>query len=288
MMATTEPSGSRGETETALWRTLPNPVEVDPGRFRSETHMFSQGLLIREGVFRVDGGEIMAHTIAVVERSHPGRRVVALNTVFAREGRHENPTDYEMTDLYTGRNFGFVSVLASQPGRGPVAHSQLTLSADLEGPAHQGIGAPDVDFTGAVADMDELLLSPIAVAGGRPLGDPDPGEPRAQVRLPVPAELADATEVRMYLSFALDHIAIAPALRPHAGIGYRTKRQFYTAPMALQLRFFGEPAPGSDLVLDMVSPVMRAGLGTAVVYGFDGEGSLVLSCGMDIVARVAD
>jgi len=286
MTTTTEPAAD-GE-ERALWHTLPVPEEIEPGHYRSDGHMFSEGLLIREGVFRVDGGEIMAHTIRIIERSHPGRRVVALNTVFAREGRHENPTDYEMTDLYAGRNFGFVSVLASQPGRGPVAHSQATVSGVLEGPAHQGIAAPEVDFTGAVADMSELLLAPLAVAGGRPLGDPEPGEPRAQVRLLVPPGLADATEVRMYLSFALDHIAIAPALRPHAGIGYRTKKQFYTAPMALQLRFFGEPAPGSELVIDMVSPVMRSGLGTAVAYAFDADGELVLSCGMDIVARVAD
>jgi len=280
--------GDQGAEEAALWRTLPVPEEVGPGRYRSEGHMFSEGLLIREGVFRVDGGEIMAHTISVVERSHPGRRVVALNTVFAREGRHEHATEYELTEIYGGRNFGFVGVLATQPGRGHVAHSQVTLSGPLEGPEHQGVAAPEVDFSDGVADMDELLLEPITVAGGRRLGDPAPGEPRAQVRLPVPSDLADATEVRQYLAFAFDHIAIAPALRPHAGIGYRTKKQFYTAPMGLQLRYFAEPAPGSELVLDMVSPVMRGGLGTAQALAFDADGRLVVSCGMDIVARVAD
>jgi acyl-CoA thioesterase-2 len=274
--------------EAALWRTLPEPEEVAPGHFRSEGHMFSEGLLIREGVFRVDGGEVMAHTIAAAEQSQPGRRVVALNTVFAREGRHENPTDYEVSPLYVGRNFAFYSVLASQPGRGPVAHSQVTLAGDLEGPEHQGAPAPDVDFSDGVEDMAELLLVPAVVAGGRPLGDPAPGEPRAQVRLPIPPDLSGPTEVRQYLAFAFDHIAIAPALRPHAGIGYRTKKQFYTAPMGLQLRYFGQPDPGSELVLDMVSPVMRGGLGTALALAFDAAGSLVVSCAMDIVARVAD
>jgi len=277
-----------GAEEVALWRTLPVPEEMAPGRYRSEGHMFSEGLLIREGVFRVDGGEIMAHSISAVERSHPGRRVVALNTVFAREGRHEHATEYELTEIYRGRNFGFVGVLATQPGRGHVAHSQVTLAGALDGPEHQGIDAPEVDFADGVPDMAELLLEPITVAGGRRLGDPAPGAPRAQVRLPIPADLAAGTEVRQYLAFAFDHIAIAPALRPHAGIGYRTKKQFYTAPMGLQLRYFAEPPPGSPLVLEMVSPVMRGGLGTAQAYAFDADGRLVVSCGVDIVARVAD
>lgn len=278
-------AGAQGET---LWSTLPALEQVEAKVWQTTGHMWSEGLLIREGTFRIDGGELMAHAIQLVEDQYPGRRCVGLNTLFAREGRHEHATVYELGEVHRGRNFAFATLLARQPERGPIAHFQAIVAGPLVGPSHQGARAPEVDWSDAAQDLGELFISPVEVAGGRKLGDPEPGEPEARARVTVPDSLADPTEVRMYLSFVLDHTVIAPALRPHAGIGYRTKKQFYTAPMALSLRFWRDIEPGETIVFDMTGPVMAGGLGITHSHGFDATGAVVLSCTMDVVAREAD
>lgn len=268
-----------------VWESLPTLTPIAEGMWECREHMFYEGLLIREGVYRIDGGEVMAHAIWLAEHVCPGRSVSALNTVFPREGRHEVPTRYEVDVLHAGRSFAFVNVRATQPDRGVIGHAQLVVTAELAGPTHQGAFVPDIDWAASVVDPLDMLVEPAHVVGAHRTGDPEPGDPLVRLRLPIPDDMTDATQRRMYVTQATDHLGMAPALRPHSGIGFRTKRSFYTAPIAHSVRFWRDIPIGAELRFDLSSPVMVEGLGVASGHCFDANGVLVASCSMDVVAR---
>jgi acyl-CoA thioesterase-2 len=268
---------------------MPVVHQTGPHQWRTDEHITGEGLIINptEGLYRVDGGETVAHSMWMAEAEHPGRRCLSVSSLFTREGRHDGPTDYEVTPLHSGRNFASVSVRASQPARGIIADTQLVLVGELVGPSHQAAQPPDVDWSHGIDDLADLVSPPVRVIGRKGIGDPQAGEPELRLVLPIPTGLTDALDRRMYIAYATDHLLIAAALSPHAGIGYRTKHEFYTAVLAHSLRFWRDVEPGTELRFDIISPVMADSAGIAIGHAFDAGGGLVATCIQDVVARPA-
>jgi len=182
-----------GRAEVAGRPVIPELVEVEEGRFRSEDHLFYPGLVSdpTQGRYRVDGGELVAHAMAVAERSYPGRRTLAARTIFAREGRHDLPTDYTIDALHAGRSMAFVTVRASQPERGILCESQITLVGAIEGPSHQAAPPPDVDWDTTTPAQRDIAEPPVGLVGAVDLGDPRAAAPVLRAVLPMPRTLPD-------------------------------------------------------------------------------------------------
>jgi hypothetical protein len=179
----------------------------------------------------------------------------------------------------------FVGISARQGDR-VVGHSQVMAVAAVSGFSQQGEVMAGVEWSSATddADMIDMIDPPIAVVGGVPIGDPVVGEPEVHLVLLFPAELHSEQHRRMYLLYALDHVMMAPALRPFEGVGYRTKRDFFTAVTAQSVRFWQDPLP-DQLRCSITSPVVAEGVGITVAHGFDGSGRLVATCTQDLFAR---
>jgi acyl-CoA thioesterase len=266
---------------------LPAVHRTGDHTWRTDDHMFGEGLLINpnEKLYRIDGGETVVHSMWIAEEENSGRRCLAATTLFTREGRLVGPTDYEVAQLHGGRSFAFVNITASQPERGTIAHTQLVLVGDLSGPSHQGEHVPDVDWADATDDLSDLVSPPVRVVGGGAIGDPTAGDPQLRLILPIPSDITSALERRMYVAYATDHLLIGAALRPHSGIGYRTKGAFYTAVLGHSLRFWGDIPAGRELRLDIISPVMADSAGVAIGHGYGEDGTLLFTCVQDVVAR---
>ena len=255
--------------------------------WRADRHMLFEARAAVAGHGRLDGGELSGHSLRIAEEA-TGYRCLAVSSVFPREGRVDVPVDYSLELLHTGRTMAFANVDARQGDR-VVGFSQLMLAGATDGPSQLGAPVPAVDWSGATddADMIDMIDPAVAVVGGIPLGDPGAGAPEVHVVLRVPPELGRGQEQRMYLVYALDHVMMAPALRPFDGIGYRTKRAFFTAVTAQSVRFWAGGLPAGELRLSIVSPVVTNGIGITVAHGYDPDGELVLTCTQDLFARAA-
>jgi acyl-CoA thioesterase len=276
-----------GRAEVGGRPVIPEIVEIEPMLFRSDDHLFYQGLVSdpTQGLYRVDGGELVAHAMAVSERTHPGRRTLAVRTVFLREGRHDLPTDYVVEPLRSGRTMAFARVQASQPERGVIAESQVTLVGEIEGPSHQAAPPPDVDWTTTTPGQVDIADPPVGIVGDVDLGDPSAGEPVLRAVLPMPRNLPDPLARAMYVAWQGAHFPTGPVLAPHAGIGFRTKASWYTAVTVEDLRFWRPLGPQDDLRFDIVSPVMAEGVGQVTSQGYGPDGTLLVSCNLDMTVR---
>jgi acyl-CoA thioesterase len=276
-----------GRAEVGGRPVIPEVVEVEPTRFRSEDHLFYEGLVSdpTQGRYRVDGGELVAHAMAVAERTNPGRRTLAVRTVFLREGRHDLPTEYVIEPLRSGRTMAFARVQASQPERGVIAESQLTLAGDIEGPSHQAASAPDVNWTKTTPGQVDIADPPVGIVGGADLGDPGAAEPVLRAVLPMPRTLADPLARAMYVAWQGAHFPTGAVLAPHAGIGFKTKATWYTAVTVEDLRFWRALGPEDDLRFDILSPVMAEGAGQVTSHGYGPDGTLLVTCNLDMTVR---
>ena len=276
-----------GRAEVGGRPVIPDVVEVGENRFRSDDHLFYEGLVSdpTQGRYRVDAGELVAHAMAVAERTHPGRRTLAVRTVFLREGRHDLPTEYVVEPLRSGRTMAFVRVQATQPERGVIAESELTLAGAIEGPSHQAAPPPDVDWSRTTPGQVDIADPPVGIVGGFELGDPCAAEPVLRAVLPMPRHLPDPLARAMYVAWQGADFPTGAVLAPHAGIGFKTKAVWYTAVTVEDLRFWRTLGPDDDLRFDIVSPVMADGAALVTSQGYGPDGTLLVTCNLDMTVR---
>jgi acyl-CoA thioesterase len=204
-----------------------------------------------------------------------------VRTVFLREGRHELPTEYVIAPLRAGRTMAFARVQASQSERGVIAESQLTLVGNLEGPSHQAAPPPDVDWTKTTPGQVDIADPPVGI-----VGEVDPFDPSAKDPvLRMPRNLADPLARAMYVAWQGAHFPTGPVLAPHAGIGFKTKSIWYTAVTVEDLRFWRPLGSSDDLRFDIVSPVMAEGAGQVTSQGYGPDGTLLVTCNLDMTVR---
>lgn len=276
-----------GRAEVGGRPVIPEIEQIGEGRFRSEDHLFYKGLVSdpTQGRYRVDGGELVAHAILAAERTHPGRRTLGVRAVFLREGRHDLPTEYEVDATRAGRSMAFVTVRSYQPERGLIAEAQLTLVSDLGGPSHQASAVPDVDWANTTPSQVDIADPPVGIVGGGNLGDAGAADPVIRAVLPMPRTLATPQERAMYVAWQGAHFPTGAVLAPHAGIGFGTKATWYTAVLVEDLRFWRPLGPEDDLRFDIVSPVMADGAALVTSHGYGPDGTLLVTCNLDMVVR---
>ena len=191
----------------------------------------------------VEGSQLLAEAIVAVSREAPGRRAVAASMTFPRAADATSPYSIDLEAVSVGRTFACFGVRAVQGDRvcgiGTVlldvtAGSVIAHSERIDvGPGPEGAVPFDMGVTGR-----DLRIVDAAYTG-----DPDaptgPPELDAWVRFDsVPDD--PAIHAALLAQFT-GHMAIAAALRPHAGIGQdQAHVTLSTAINAISLSLHGE------------------------------------------------
>ncbi len=89
------------------------------------------------------GGQLLGQCVRAAAVGVPDKSVKSLHTVFAREGRTDEPIRYRLHRHHAGRSFATGSLVAEQ-SRGVMATASVSLHAEEEGPHRQTLAAPAV------------------------------------------------------------------------------------------------------------------------------------------------
>jgi Thioesterase-like superfamily len=133
---------------------------------------------------RLFGGQLLAQFIRAASAVCPDKAVKSLHAVFAKEGRADDPVQYQVTRQHEGRSFATLTITARQP-RGVLATSSVSMHVAEDGPAHQSTEAilPLLDEK----HRAELDLIPWETRCADDLNASSAGPPRLEVWMRTPA-----------------------------------------------------------------------------------------------------
>jgi acyl-CoA thioesterase-2 len=132
-----------------------------------------EGHNLRLPYSRVFGGQLLGQFVQAATAGIPDKSIKSLHTVFAREGRTDEPIRYRVHRHHAGRSFATLSLVAEQTA-GVVATASVSLHAEEQGPQRQSVAAPPdllsaehkVEWdllpweTRASVDLDDLGAAP--------------------------------------------------------------------------------------------------------------------------------
>jgi acyl-CoA thioesterase-2 len=167
---------------------------------------------------RIFGGQLLAQSIALATASAEGKTVKSVSCLFPREGKLDEPFEFDVEETQTGRAFALRRVTAAH-GDKVFFVAQVSLHVTEEGLDHQDDTPPtDAPESCPQADLG-MIPWECRVVGGVDLAD----------RAAAPAEYAFWTRVdrdlgpdpmvnQGLLAYATDLTVIGTALRPHEGV----------------------------------------------------------------------
>jgi acyl-CoA thioesterase-2 len=165
---------------------------------------------------RLFGGQILAQLIRAACVSCPDKILKSLHTVFAREGRADEPVRYEVTRHRQGRSFATLMITARQ-SRGVLATDSICMHIAESGPELQDT-QPAPRVLGEEHRV-ELDLIPWETRSTDDLDATAVGPPTFQVWTRTPA--VDADLAPALTAYATDLTLIGTALRPLDGFNQR-------------------------------------------------------------------
>lgn len=233
------------------------------------------------------GGELIAQAMVAAERTHPGKRVRTVHTLFTRAVRLDRPSEIRLDRMHSGRNLASATVSVVQEER-ICARSMVLLDVPEPDLVRHGHPMPVVMPPDPAKARPHPLGGPeTIVVGDVDLDDPDlAGPPTLQLWVRFRGAPADPAVTRQLLAFASDGWLIATAMRPHRGIGQSmSHRDFSTSVVSHSLSFTDDFRPDQWLLLDHESVHTGNGraLGRAQVYTVDGQ--LVAGFSQDALLR---
>jgi acyl-CoA thioesterase II len=233
---------------------------------------------------RLFGGQLLAQFIRAASVVCPDKAVKSLHAVFAKEGRADDPVQYQVTRQNEGRSFATLTITARQP-RGVLATGSVSMHIAEDGPARQSTEAVP-----ALLDEKhhaELDLIPWETRCADDLNAPSAGPPRLEVWMRTPA--VDAEFAPALTAYATDLTLIGTALRPLEGLNHRGNGTAFTSAVTSHTIWFHRPFRTDRwLLLRQHSPVLAHGrcFGRGDVLTEDG--SLVASYGQEALLRFRD
>jgi acyl-CoA thioesterase-2 len=231
---------------------------------------------------RVFGGQLLAQFIRAASLTCPGKAVKSLHTVFPREGRADEPIDYEVIRHYEGRSFATLSITATQ-STGPIGTGSVSMHVAEDGPMLQTI-----DPVGPVPGPEHevaLDIIPWETRARTNLDATTTGPPEFELWTrtpPVDPELAPALA-----AYATDLTLIGTALRPLDGLSQRGNGSQFTSAVTTHTIWFHRSFTTDQwLLLRQHSPVLAHGrsFGRGDVLTHDGV--LVASYGQEALLRI--
>jgi acyl-CoA thioesterase-2 len=255
---------------------IPPPLRPEPvgeGRY-AVTNTGDAGQ--RDVVF---GGQFLAQAVVVATLRHPGKTVRSIQSIFARPGRIDAPTELAVESIHDGRTFASDTVTAWQGDRG-CARFLVLLDVDEPDVIRHGVPRPDVTEPAETPLTDQGMLvypgSELRIVDGLDLWSVDaptgPAETFLWVKAPA---LPDEPSVHQaVLAWATDGFLITTALRPHAGVGQDDAHRGLSTGVVGHTIVFHEPFRADAwLLLAHHSPYAGRGrtFGTGDVFTDDGR-----------------
>lgn len=208
------------EKRFPLWGDADDLVEVldvqpaGAGRYRSSARSDWRRPV-------VEGSQLLAQAIVAASREAPGRRAVAASMTFPRPADAGSPYELEVDAAAVGRTFSTFGVRAVQGGRvcglGTVLLDATAASVIRHAEPVGDVAGP---YDSAPFDMG-VTGRDLRVVDAAYTGDPEApvGPPVIDAWLRFRAVPDDQAIHAALLAQFTGHMAIAAALRPHAGIG---------------------------------------------------------------------
>ena len=211
-----------------LWSDLLACLNVSPAD--EDEQSANSGIRVFEGrnqrleYHRLFGGQILGQFIRVASLTCPDKSVKSLHTVFAREGRAEEPVRYEATLHHEGRSFATLTLNARQSSK-VLATTAVCMHAPEGGPDRQTVA----DIPGVLGAHHRIALGlvPWETRSADDLDDTASGPPQFEMWMrtpPVDPELAPALT-----AYATDLTLIGTALRPMDGFNQQGNGTAFTS-----------------------------------------------------------
>ncbi|HEY3671804.1 MAG TPA: acyl-CoA thioesterase domain-containing protein [Acidimicrobiia bacterium] len=260
--------------------TIPPPLRPEPTSDERYAITNTGNADQRDVVF---GGQFLAQAIVTATLRHPGKTVRSIQSVFARPGRIDAPTELAVESIHDGRTFASDTVTAWQGDR-LCARFLVLLDVDEPDVIRHGIPMPAVTAPVDTPLADEGLLvypgTELRIVDGVDLWSVDaptgPAETFLWAKAPaLPDEPGQDQGVHQaVLAWATDGFLIATALRPHEGVGQHDAHRGLSTGVVGHTIVFHEPFRADEwLLLAHQSPYAGRGrtFGTADVFTADGR-----------------
>lgn len=232
---------------------------------------------------RLFGGQLLGQFIQAGRLVCPDKAVKSVHTVFAREGRADDPVSYEAIRRHEGRSFAAVTVIARQPSRGVLATSSICMHAVEDGPDRQDVAAvPPVLGQEHRLALDLIPWETRAVVD---LNATTPGPPDFEFWMRTPE--VDPELAPPLAAYATDLALIGTALRPMEGLGQRGNGTQFTSAVTSHTLWFHRPFRTDDwLLLRQHSPLLAHGRSFGRGDVLTADGTLVASFGQEALLRI--
>ncbi|OBB06300.1 acyl-CoA thioesterase II [Mycobacteriaceae bacterium 1482268.1] len=205
---------------------------------------------------RLFGGQLLGQLIQSAHLMCPDKAVKSLHTVFAREGRADEPVSYEAVVHHEGRSFATLTVTGRQPSRGVLATSSICMHVTEEGPEHQDVA--DVPPVLGAENRLALDLIPWETRAVDDLNATTTGPPEFEFWMRTPE--VDPALGPALAAYATDLTLIGTALRPMAGLGQRGNGTQFTSAVTTHTLWFHRPFSTDEwLLLRQHSPLLAHG-----------------------------
>lgn len=270
-----------------LWTDLLECLELAPARSdgpgeATEVAAF-EGRNQQLDYHRVFGGQLLGQLIQTARLLCPDKAVKSLHTVFAREGRADEPVTFEAIRHHDGRSFATLTVTGRQ-GTRVLATSSICMHVVEDGPEHQAVA--DVPPVLGPEHRLTLDLIPWETRAVDDLNLTSTGPPEFEFWMRTPD--VDPALAPALAAYATDLTLIGTALRPMDGLGQRGNGTQFTSAVTSHTLWFHRPFRTDEwLLLRQHSPLLAHGrcFGRGDVLTADGV--LVASYGQEALLRVA-
>ena len=231
---------------------------------------------------RVFGGQLLAQFVRAASLACPDKSVKSLHALFPREGRADEPVEYDLTRHHVGRSFATLSITATQ-SKGPIGTAAVSMHAAEDGPQRQS-----ADPVGPVPGPEfevPLDLIPWETRAADDLNATSTGPPEFELWMRTPA--VDPELAAALAAYATDLTLIGTALRPLDGLSQLGNGTQFTSAVTSHTVWFHRPFTTDQwLLLRQHSPLLAHGrsFGRGDILTHDGE--LVASYSQESLVRI--
>lgn len=263
-----------------LWSDLLECLDFDATRTGNHFTARNQRLQYH----RVFGGQLLAQFIRAATLVCPDKAVKSLHALFPREGRADEPVEYDVILHHEGRSFAALSMIASQ-SKGPIGTASVSMHVAEDGPSLQ-----TTEPVGAPLGPEHVVGLDIIPWETRSLVDLSAtaiGPPECELWMRTPT--ADPALAPALAAYATDLTLIGTAVRPMEGLSQRGNGTQFTSAVTSHTIWFHRPLRTDRwLLLRQHSPILAHGRCFGRGDLFAESGTLVASYAQEALLRIAN
>ncbi|MBS9375125.1 acyl-CoA thioesterase [Rhodococcus sp. B50] len=231
---------------------------------------------------RLFGGQLLGQFVRAAELTCPEKSIKSLHTVFAREGRADEPVRYETTRLHEGRTFATLTAVARQ-SKGVLATASVSLHVGEDGPEVQTVASVPPVFDEST--RTEFSLIPWETRTTTDLEDRGVSTPEFEMWMRTPR--VDETYPPALAAYATDLNLIGTALLAVDGFDHTGNGTAFTSAVTSHNLWFHRPFRSDDwLLLRQHSPLVAHGRCFGRGDLLTEKGSLVASFAQEALLRL--